>query len=227
MSLPFAPLFIPFNPQSRPFPAYYLTTQYPEWYHSACLLAPTLERPARAAASALPFPRLCSIPPPNPGHSVCPPFFFCQPLTNCPRFATHSEPLSFQPITSCPFCKSFVLTTIQQCRGWVGLLCSRLQNTKCSRPLSSLECAVTRISPVTPLECADPKSADRKSFRMRSSEKGVGGGGPLKLLSLPTQKRRAREIVAKFFPNFQRASMLASFRQMPIPRPNRQLPISY
>jgi hypothetical protein len=43
-----------------------------------------------------------------------------QSLTNCPRFATHSEPLCFQPITNWPVCKSFVLTTIQQCRGCVG-----------------------------------------------------------------------------------------------------------
>ena len=43
-----------------------------------------------------------------------------QSLTNCPRFATHSVPLSFQPITDCPVCKSFVLITIQQCRGWAG-----------------------------------------------------------------------------------------------------------
>ncbi len=43
-----------------------------------------------------------------------------QSFTNCPRFATHSEPLSFQPITNCPVCKSFVLITIQQCRGVGG-----------------------------------------------------------------------------------------------------------
>src|SRR5258707_3385852 len=41
-----------------------------------------------------------------------------QTLTNCPRFITLSEPLSFQPITNCQICKPFVLMTIQQCRGW-------------------------------------------------------------------------------------------------------------
>ncbi len=46
-----------------------------------------------------------------------------QSLTNCLCFATHSEILSFQPITNCPIFKSFVLITIQQCRGWVGPLC--------------------------------------------------------------------------------------------------------
>src|SRR5260370_22217159 len=33
--------------------------------------------------------------------------------TNCPRFATHFEPLSFQPITNFPIYKSFVLILIQ------------------------------------------------------------------------------------------------------------------
>ncbi len=48
------------------------------------------------------------------------PFLSFQSLTNCPRFATLFQPLSFQPTTNCPICKSFVLITIQQCRGWVG-----------------------------------------------------------------------------------------------------------
>src|SRR5260370_5152674 len=37
--------------------------------------------------------------------------------TNCPRFATHFEPLSFQPITNCPIDKSFVLILIQHAGG--------------------------------------------------------------------------------------------------------------
>ncbi len=48
------------------------------------------------------------------------PFLSFQSLTNCPRFATLSEPLSFQSITNRPICKPFVLITVQQCRGWVG-----------------------------------------------------------------------------------------------------------
>jgi hypothetical protein len=40
--------------------------------------------------------------------------------TNCPRFATLSDPLYYQSITNCSISKSFVLITIQQCRGWVG-----------------------------------------------------------------------------------------------------------
>ncbi|SRR5713226_3566792 len=60
-----------------------------------------------------------------PAHlSATLPFVSFQSLTNCPRFATHSEPLSSQPITDCPICKSFALIIIQQCRGWVGPLCS-------------------------------------------------------------------------------------------------------
>ncbi len=53
-----------------------------------------------------------------------------QSLTNCPRFATHSQPLSFQPITNRPVCKSFVLITMQKCRGWVGPLCSTFPTCK-------------------------------------------------------------------------------------------------
>src|SRR5205823_1349246 len=34
-----------------------------------------------------------------------------------------------------------------------------------------------KISPVTPLECADPKTPRRNSFRMRSYKKSQGGGG--------------------------------------------------
>src|SRR5881398_1892119 len=34
-----------------------------------------------------------------------------------------------------------------------------------------------KISPVTPLECADPKTPRRNSFRMRSYKKSQGGRG--------------------------------------------------
>jgi hypothetical protein len=39
-------------------------------------------------------------------------------LTNCPRFATHFEPLSFQSITTVKFSKSFVLITTRNAGGW-------------------------------------------------------------------------------------------------------------
>src|SRR5258707_614210 len=45
--------------------------------------------------------------------------------------------------------------------------------------LSLLECADPQIAPITPLECAVPKTKDLKSFRMRSSEKTRGGGGQI------------------------------------------------
>jgi hypothetical protein len=51
------------------------------------------------------------------------PFVSFQSLTNFPRFVTHSEPLSFQPITNSPVCKPFVLITIQYNSaggGWVS-----------------------------------------------------------------------------------------------------------
>src|SRR5712692_6807693 len=43
-----------------------------------------------------------------------------QQLTNCSSLDTdfaHSQSLYFQPITNCPFCKSFVLTFIQHAGG--------------------------------------------------------------------------------------------------------------
>ncbi len=96
-----------------------------------------------------------------------------QSLTNCPRFATDSEPLSFQPITNCPICKSFALITIQQCRGWVG---PPFFHRTPLPPISSLECAVPRFRALSPLECADAKTRPYKPFRMRSYEKTGGRG---------------------------------------------------
>jgi len=66
------------------------------------------------------------------GESFFPPCLATRhsPLTqDLPIFAPH-QVLSFHTITNCPICKSFVLITIQQCRGWgvVGALteiCSR------------------------------------------------------------------------------------------------------
>src|SRR5579864_2326878 len=45
--------------------------------------------------------------------------------------------------------------------------------------LTPLECAVPRFRALSPLECADPKMHCRNPFRMRSSEKRWGEGGPL------------------------------------------------
>ncbi len=56
------------------------------------------------------------------------PLVYFQSLTNCPRFATLFEPLSFQRITNCPICNFFVLITIQQCRGVGGGSAPNLQN---------------------------------------------------------------------------------------------------
>src|SRR5260370_9260769 len=48
-------------------------------------------------------------------------------------------------------------------------------------PLSLLECADPQNAPITPLECAVPKTRHLKSFRMRSSEKSGGRVPPLSL----------------------------------------------
>jgi len=40
-----------------------------------------------------------------------------QPLTNCLKFATLSQPFSFQPIATVKFLNSFCFITNQQCRG--------------------------------------------------------------------------------------------------------------
>jgi hypothetical protein len=100
-----------------------------------------------------------------------------QSLTNCPRFATHSEPSSFQSITNCPICKPFVLITIRNAGGVGGgpdkhlfkkdfnsripppspLECAvtcHSQVIENTATLSPLECAVTRFRALTPLECA-------------------------------------------------------------------------
>jgi hypothetical protein len=46
-------------------------------------------------------------------------FTYFQPLTDCPRLATLSAPLSFQQVTTIKFCNSFLLITIQIAPGWV------------------------------------------------------------------------------------------------------------
>ncbi len=57
----------------------------------------------------------------------------------------------------------------------------QLSTVNCQLPtrVSSLECAVPRFRTLSPLECADPKTPPYNPFRMRSSEKRWGGGGPL------------------------------------------------
>jgi hypothetical protein len=50
----------------------------------------------------------------------------------------------------------------------------RLENV-----LTPLESALPKNAPVTPLQSADPKTKDLKSFRIRRSEKGWGEGGKL------------------------------------------------
>jgi hypothetical protein len=112
-----------------------------------------------------------------------------QRLTNCLRFVTLSELLCFQAITNCSICKSFVLITIQQYRGWVCVLLlasqlsgmqrsaltplkcaltNHLQVTENTATLSPLECAVTRFRAVTPLECAVPKNTGGGGIRAAS-----------------------------------------------------------
>src|SRR5712692_8085603 len=75
-------------------------------------------------------------------------------------------------------------------------------------PLSLLECADPQNAPITPLECAVPKTQHLKSFRMRSSEKSGGGVLPLSL-TRNTKKdlnfegaRRGGPSRALFFPCF-------------------------
>jgi hypothetical protein len=45
--------------------------------------------------------------------------------------------------------------------------------------LNSLESALPKNAPITPLQSADPKTLDLKSFRIRTYEKGRGEGGKL------------------------------------------------
>ncbi len=95
----------------------------------------TAPRPARPTSSrSFQSPRSHL---PSPAASLC-----FQSLTNCLRFATHSEPLSFQPITNCPFCKSFVLKTIQHAGGVGGPSISSkvpyiLPSSVCAKPFVS------------------------------------------------------------------------------------------
>src|SRR6266851_5714791 len=75
-------------------------------------------------------------------------------------------------------------------------------------PLSLLECADPQNAPITPLECAVPKTQHLKSFRMRSSEKSGGGVHPLSLTRNtkkdlnPEGARRGGPSRALFFPCF-------------------------
>src|SRR5229473_4891379 len=75
-------------------------------------------------------------------------------------------------------------------------------------PLSLLECADPQNAPITPLECAVPKTQHLKSFRMRSSEKSGGGVRPLSLTRNtkkdlnPEGARRGGPSRALFFPCF-------------------------
>ena len=57
--------------------------------------------------------------------------------------------------------------------------CFQLSAVSCrlSTRLSSLECAVPRFGPLSPLECADPKMPRCNSFRMRSYKERWGEGG--------------------------------------------------
>ncbi len=86
--------------------------------------------------------------------------FSFQSLTNCPRFATHSEPLSFQPIMNCQVRKSFVLITIQQYPGWVGVVGLLTKGLLCLKELTSPEhslCNFFRCNTYEPLATVDSK----------------------------------------------------------------------
>src|SRR5690242_4639113 len=145
--------------------------------------------PSRLAPRVLPLPR-------NPSNPLLPSVPPCKPpsnfqqLTNCLKFATLFESLSFQSLTTIKFSKSFVLMTIRIARGWVY---SPLPHTSLAPP-SSLECAVRQSRSVTPLKCAVTKTPPRNFFRMRSSEKKWGGGGhsleSTKKAQLRAQRRR-------------------------------------
>lgn len=69
---------------------------------------------------------------PNASQQSCPaasrtprflPLSYFQSLTNCPRLAVVSEPLSFQALTNCSIFKLFVLITIQNGRRGSGFRC--------------------------------------------------------------------------------------------------------
>lgn len=74
-------------------------------------------------------------------------------------------------------------------------------NCRPSTRLTSLECAVPRLRLLTLLECAVAKNRPRNPFRMRSSEKKRGEGGPPYRFSKHQKTRR-------FYPQYP-ASWLA------------------
>src|SRR6266436_203168 len=72
-------------------------------------------------------------------------------------------------------------------------LTSQSQLVENTATLSLVECALTRLSPATPLECAVPKKQGGSFFPLFSASKAVGGNefapskaeGPLSLISHP------------------------------------------
>ena len=119
-----------------------------------------------------------------------------QSLTNCPRFATLSEPLSFQPITHCPICKSFVLILMQQCRGWVGVVGLLTESLLCLQELTSPErslCNSFRCNTYEPLASVDSKRLAQTLNPLDATlTKKLGGVGVSRFCScrnVPTLQR--------------------------------------
>ena len=117
-----------------------------------------------------------------------------QSLTNCPRFATHSEPLSFQPITDCPFCKSFVLIFIQHAGGvGVGLwFWSQFSNFQMCDVQTLPVSIFFRINTCEPLVTVDSKRLTQTLNPLDATltkKPGVGGSPA----NLPTCKRASSD----------------------------------
>jgi hypothetical protein len=105
-----------------------------------------------------------------------------QPLEHCPPFATLFEPLSFQPVTNCKFCKSFLLITIQPCQGVGGTLPS---SSRVPHHLGPLFATDPKKRPLTPIIATLPKAHSRKSFACYTCKTPRGVERPLFSRSFP------------------------------------------
>jgi hypothetical protein len=96
-------------------------------------------------------------------------FFFV--LSQTSRARPSQQPLCSPSLPNCPSSKPLRMILIQMPRG-CAVESPNVPASKPAKRLTSLESALPKNAPVTPLQSADPKTKDLKSFRIRRSEKG-------------------------------------------------------
>src|SRR5208282_914591 len=103
-----------------------------------------------------------------------------RPRQNTPPSHSPAHPRNERPMFSSTCKLAFQqLVSFDSHTNAPGVWGSKSEEQAKAKKLTPLESALTKNTPITPLESADPKTLDLKSFRIRTYEKRRGEGGKL------------------------------------------------